>query len=101
MKIEPLKIVGRIVNTNTLDQSFCIESEQSKNRLRVYADDTLFKRLNNDLCKLRFAGKKDKEITSGTFYIQGRVLVDFYMENTDFQKLGKVLCQAFKELRSK
>jgi hypothetical protein len=66
----------------------------------VYADNTLFKRLDNALCKLRFDGKRDKEIT-GTFYVQGRVLVDFLMENTDIHEWAKAFHQAFKELRAK
>jgi hypothetical protein len=76
MNNEFLKLTGRVAGVNAGDQSFVIESTKSSNRLRVYADNALFKKLDHVLTASQFHGGKAKEIT-GTFYIQGRVLVNF------------------------
>jgi hypothetical protein len=69
-----LKLAGRVVSANAADQSVLIESTESTNRLRVYADSKAFQRLNNSLLSVQFKGVKGKKLT-GTFYIQGRVLM--------------------------
>jgi hypothetical protein len=73
---EFLKLTGRVVSVNAADQSFLIESEQSHSRLRVYADDALYKSFDRALGRLYFPGGKGGELT-GTFYLQGRVLLHF------------------------
>jgi hypothetical protein len=73
---ESLKLKGRIVSINPNDQSFCIESAQGANRLRVYARNSLYQSLSNILSKARFDGAISKKETA-TFYIQGRVLIRY------------------------
>ena len=79
MNKESLKLTGRVVSVNAADQSVLIESTESPNRLRVYTDNKAFKRLNHSLLSAQFNGAKGKEL-SGTFYIQGRVLLHFIKE---------------------
>jgi hypothetical protein len=76
MKEKSLKLNGRVVSINAADQSVLLESVESSNRLRVYTNNTLFRKLNYILTSSRFTGGKAKEIT-GTFYIQGKVLMGF------------------------
>jgi hypothetical protein len=76
MNKESLTLIGRVVNVNAADQSFLIESKQSRSRLWVYADDKMFKKLNYSLKSAWFNDAKGKE-PCNTFYIQGRVLTGF------------------------
>jgi hypothetical protein len=76
MKEKSLKLTGRVVSVNAADQSILLESVESRSRLRVYADDGLFKKLNHILVSVQFNDEKNKDITR-TFYIQGRVLINF------------------------
>lgn len=46
MKKKSLKLTGRVVSVNHADQSVLLESTEKSNRLRVYADNGRFKRLN-------------------------------------------------------
>jgi hypothetical protein len=98
MNKQSLKLTGRVVSVNTADQSVLIESTESPNRLRVYVDNELFKKLDHILTVSQFNGKKTKELT-GTFYIQGRVLIDFALDKPmsvfDFIKLLLVADQRF------
>jgi hypothetical protein len=76
MNKESLKLTGRVVNINAADQSFLIESMEKSNRLRVYADDKMFKKLNRSFQSTWFNGTKGRE-PAGIFHIQGRVLFRF------------------------
>ena len=76
MKAGSLKLAGRIISINAADQSCLIESKASSQRLRVYANDGLFKKLRRILAFAQFNGEKSKEITL-LFLIQGRVLTKF------------------------
>ena len=78
MKKKSLKLTGRVVSVNHADQSVLLESTEKSNRLRVYADNGRFKRLNHIITESRFNGLNAKE-TTGTFYIQGKVLLYFDM----------------------
>jgi hypothetical protein len=78
MKQESLKLAGRVVSVNAADQSVLIESTESPNRFRVYANNKLFKRIDHTLARSWFNGGKSREIT-GTFCIQGRVLLHFVL----------------------
>jgi hypothetical protein len=95
MNKESLQLTGRVVNVNASDQSFLIESTNGPARLRVYASDALFGKLDRSLARAQFYGEKAGKII-GTFHIQGRVLVQFSLGN-DLHELTKVLCAAFKE----
>jgi hypothetical protein len=99
MSKESLKLTGRVVNVNAADQSFLIKSTHGHARLRVYADNTLFKGLDHALAASQFYGGKAREMT-GTFYIQGRVLVQFFT-GTDLHELTNILCAAYDELRAR
>jgi hypothetical protein len=79
MSEESLKLTGRVTSVNAADQSVLIESTKSPNRFRVYADNKLFKKIDSTLTGSWFNGEKNKGIT-GTFCIQGRVLVGFAKE---------------------
>jgi hypothetical protein len=76
MNKESLKLTGRVVGINAAEQSFLLESSEKSNRLRVYADDKTFKKLNHSFQSVWFNEAKGKELT-GIFYIQGRVLLHF------------------------
>ena len=80
MKKKSLKLTGRVVSINHADQSVLLESTEKSNRLRVYADNEQFKRLTHIITESRFNGVNAKELT-GTFYIQGKVLVQFSIGN--------------------
>jgi hypothetical protein len=95
MKTESLKLTGCVVKVNAADQSFLLESRQSVNRRWVYADNELFKKLDHILTTARFNGEKAKEQT-GIFYIQGKVLVGFFLEN-HIHEWAKVFKAAFRE----
>ncbi|MDR0584589.1 MAG: hypothetical protein LBG57_09620 [Treponema sp.] len=77
MKKESLKLTGRVVSVNTADQSVLLESTESPNRFRVYANNKLFKRIEHTLTISWFNGGKTRKITTGTFHIQGKVLMGF------------------------
>jgi hypothetical protein len=83
MKEEYLKLAGRVVSVNAADQSVLIESTESPNRFRVYANNKLFKRIDHVLTISWFNGGKSREVT-GTFYIQGKVLIHFIKEGSTF-----------------
>jgi hypothetical protein len=76
MNQESLKLTGRVVSVNAAEQSFLIESIEKSNRLRVYADDKTFKKLNRTFQSAGFNGARGKE-PAGIFHIQGRVLIYF------------------------
>jgi nitrogen-specific signal transduction histidine kinase len=92
---ESLKLAGRIVSVNTADQSVLLESTDKSNRLRVYAVNEQFKRLTHIITESRFNGVNAKELT-GTFYIQGKVLVQFSMGN-GLSEWSQAFHAAFKE----
>ena len=76
MNKETLTLIGRIVSVNAADQSVLFESTESPNRIRVYADNKVFKAIDHVLTRAWFNGGKTKKII-GTFYIQGKVLTGF------------------------
>ena len=57
MKKKSLKLTGRVVSVNHADQSVLLESTEKSNRLRVYADNGRFKRLNHIITESRFNGE--------------------------------------------
>jgi hypothetical protein len=74
-----LKLSGRVVNIDNDSQSVCIESGESKDRLRIYANNMVFGKLNRILHIAGFFGpeyEKGEKVTF-EFYIQGRVLLHF------------------------
>jgi hypothetical protein len=95
MNKKSLKLTGRVVSANATDQSVLLESTEKSNRLRVYADNEQFKKLTHIITESRFNGVNAKELT-GTFYIQGKVLVQFFMGN-GIHKWAQVFHAAFKE----
>jgi hypothetical protein len=99
MNNEFLNLTGWVVDVNAGDQSFVIGSTKSSNRLRVYADNALFRKLDHVLTVSQFHGGRAKEIT-GTFYIQGRVLVKFCI-GSNLHELTNVLYAAVKGIRAK
>jgi hypothetical protein len=80
-----LKLTGRVVSVNAADQSVLIESTESPNRLRVYAVNKLFRQIDPLLTRAWFNGKKAREIT-GSFYIQGKVLIGFEIRSKPIEK---------------
>jgi hypothetical protein len=81
MNKESLTLTGHVVSVNAADQSFLLESAESPNRLRVYANDKMFRKLNRSFQSAWFNETKGKEPT-GIFYIQGRVLIGFIKEKS-------------------
>jgi hypothetical protein len=79
VKKESLKLTGRVVSVNAADQSIVLESTEKSNRLRVYADDKAFKKLNNAFQSAWFNGAKGGKL-SVIFQIQVRVLKSFIKE---------------------
>jgi hypothetical protein len=78
MRKESLKLIGRVTAINVADQSFLVETKTGghKNRRYVYANDALFRKLSRTIEAAQFHSGKGLGMT-GTFFIQGKVLMDF------------------------
>jgi hypothetical protein len=78
MRKESLKLIGRVTAINVADQSFLVETKTGghKNCRYVYANDALFRKLSRTIETAQCHSGKGLGMT-GTFYIQGKVLMCF------------------------